>query len=314
VYGDRLIMPLYVLLVPFVALPVAAIAQAGERVGRGRLAAALCALLLLAAVGRLLGWLLALDVEVLAAAVLVAGIGLAGLPRMRWPWIAAYAIYALALAVWFVRAPSADSALTLRAQSLFIAVALCSPAFLEARDGQQTVGWMIVALATIGAALLARHGIPPGVMSQMTKSMRNAYGYSAALAAPIGLVAATAFALVPSRLARLRRVLIYTAAAATTLAGLHWGGAMMNPQRAVLNNQLATIGLIGAAASVAIWIQAAWPSGRDLSARAWQGAALGFFATAVFGAVAAHAGAALPIVGGLLIGVIQADRRRLRIG
>lgn len=314
VYGDRLIMPLYVLLVPLVALPVAAIAQAGVRLGRECTSAALCTLLLLSAVGRLLGWLVALDIEVLAVAVLVAGVWLAGLPRLRWPWIAAYGIYAIALAVWFVRAPSTDSALTLRTQSLFIAVALFSPALLKARDGQQTVGWMIFGLATIGAALLGRRGIPPGVLNEMTKSLRNAYGYTAAFAAPIGLFAAAAFALVPSRLARVRRVLIYTAGAATTLATLQWAGAMINPQRTVLNNQLATIGMIGAVAYVAIWIHAAWPSGRDLAARAWQGAALGFFATAAFGAVAAHAGAALPIVAGLLIGVIQADRRRLRIG
>jgi hypothetical protein len=82
----------------------------------------------------------------------------------------------------------------------------------------------------------------------------------------------------------------------------------------MLNNQLGTIGVIGAAAYVAIWLHSAWPAGRDLSSRAWQGAALGMFATAVFGAAVGHAGAAFPIVAGLLIGVIQADRQRLRIG
>jgi hypothetical protein len=314
VYGDRLIMPLYVLIVPFVALPVAAIARTGARIGRDRTAAALCVLLLVAAVGRMLGWLVALDIEVFAVAMLVAGVCLGARPHGRLPWVAAYAIYAIALAVWFCRAPSADSARTLRIESLFVAVALMSPAFLSSRRGQQTVGWTIVGLAAIGAALLARHGIPSGAGVEMTKSLRNAYGYTAAFAAPAGLFAAAAFVLVPPHLARIRRVLIYVAAAAMTLPALQWAGAMINPQRAMLNNQLGTIGLIGAAAYVAIWMHSAWPIGRDLSSRAWQGAALGMFATAVFGATVGHAGAAFPIVAGLLLGVIQADRRRLRIG
>jgi hypothetical protein len=88
---------------------------------------------------------------------------------------------------------------------------------------------------------------------------------------------------------------------------------MINPQRAILNNQLATIGVVGATAFAAIWLQSAWPSGPNLSSRALQGVALGVFVTAVFGASIAHAGAALPIVAGMLIGVIQTDRQRLRI-
>jgi hypothetical protein len=314
VYGDRLIMPLYVLLVPFAALPVAAIAHAGIRWGRRKTVAALCALLLIAAVGRILGWILAIDVEVLVVAVLVAGVCLVGCPQMRSPWVAAYAIYAIyaiALAVWFFRTPSAESALTLRNETLFITIALASPVFLSTRGGQQAVGSTIVGLATIGAALLARPGIPPGDVVEMTKSLRNAYGYTAAFAAPAGLFAAAAVVVVPSHLTRVRRVLIYAAAAALMLPALQWAGAMINPRRAILNSQIATIGLIGAAAYVAIWMHGAWPTGRDLSARAWQGAALGMFVTAVFGADMSHAGAAPSIVAGLLLGVIQADRQRL---
>ena len=312
VYGDRLIMPLYVLLVPFAALPVAAIAQAGIRWGRRKTVAALCALLLIAAVGRILGWILAIDVEVLAVAVLVAGVCLGAWPQARSPSVAAYAIYTVALAVWFFRTPSGESTLTLRDETLFIAIALASPVFLSTRGGQQAVGSTIVGLATIGAALLARHGIPPGDFVEMTKSLRNAYGYTAAFAAPVGLFAAAAVVVVPSHLTRVRRVLIYAAAAALMLPALQWAGAMINPRRAILNSQVATIGLIGAAAYVAIWMHSAWPTGRDLSARAWQGAALGMFVTAVFGADLSHAGAAPSIVAGLLLGVIQADRQRLR--
>jgi hypothetical protein len=314
VYGDRLIMPLYVLLVPLVALPVAAIASAGIRWGRDRTASALCALLLLAAIGRIIGWLVAIDVDVLAVATLLAGIALVGLPGTRSPWIAPYAIYAVALGVWFVRAPSLQAEATVRNEYLFIAVALVSPAFLRSRGGQATLGALIVGLAAIGAALLARHGIPPGTVSDMTKSLRNLYGYTAALAAPAGLLAGAATLLAPARLIGVRQTLLYSAAAAMTLPALQWAGAMINPQRAVLNNQLSTIGAIGACAYVAIWIHSAWPVGGDLSSRAWRGIALGVFATAAFGAGIGHAAAALAVVAGLVVGLIQADRARLRIG
>ena len=98
-----------------------------------------------------------------------------------------------------------------------------------------------------------------------------------------------------------------------TVPALQWAGAMINPQRAILNNQLATIGSLGALAYAAIWVHNAWPAGPQLPSRALQGIALGVFITTVFGASIAHAGAALPIVSGILIGVIQADRLRLRI-
>jgi hypothetical protein len=314
VYGDRLIMPLYVLLVPLVALPVAVIAQAGIRWGRDRTVSALCTLLLLAAIARILGWLVAVDIDVLAVATLLAGFCLVGLPNTRPPWIAAYALYALAVGVWFVRTPSIQAAATVRNEYLFIAAALVTPAVLRNRGGQATLGVIFVSLAAIGAALLARHGIPAGALTELTKSLRNAYGYSAAFAAPAGLLIGAAFLLVPSRLVRTRRGLAYAAAAAMTFPALQWAGAMINPQRAVLNNQLATIGVIGACAYVAIWLRSAWPAGREVSSRAWRGVALGVFLTAAFGAGIAHAAAAFAVVAGLLIGLIHADRLRLRIG
>jgi hypothetical protein len=313
VYGDRLIMPLYILLVPIAALPVAAASRAAVRWGRERMAAALCLALLIVAIARILSWLLAIDVDVTAITVLTAGLCLTGLPRLRSRWIAAYVVYALALAVWFVRLPSAESALTVRNEALFIAFALLSPSFFTDDAARRVILGTIIAFVVAGAALLARHGVPPNVLSEMTKSLRNAYGYTAAYCAPIGLAAGGAFLLVPRRLPRLRRALLYAAAALLSVPALQWSGAMINPQRAILNNQLATIGVVGATAFAAIWLQSAWPSGPNLSSRALQGVALGVFVTAVFGASIAHAGAALPIVAGMLIGVIQTDRQRLRI-
>jgi len=314
VYGDRLIMPLYVVLVPIVVVPVALIARACVRRGRGRTAAALCGALLVVAVARILSLILLVDVDVFAVAVATAGLCLMGVPRLRGSWTLACAIYVIAVAVWFVWTPTNASALTLRQEIVFVALALLSPALLGDTRGRRTVGAVIIGMVVVGAALLARFGVPPNVMTEITKSLRNAYGYTAALCAPAGLAFATLFLVVPRRLTRVRRAVAYTAAALMTIPALQWAGAMVNPQRAILNNQLATIGVVGALAYAALWLHSAWPSGRTTWSPAWSGAALGVFLTAVFGASIAHAGAALPIVAGLLIGVIQAERAESRIG
>ena len=54
---------------------------------------------------------------------------------------------------------------------------------------------------------------------------------------------------------------------------------MIMPGRALLRREMTTLGILGAAAYTAIWIDAAWPVGRRASTRACQGMALGMFAT-----------------------------------
>ena len=107
---------------------------------------------------------------------------------------------------------------------------------------------------------------------------------------------------------RLQRALIYVAGAALMLPALHWVGAMITPERALFERELATIGAIGVIAYALLWLEAAWPAGIDLPARACEGMALGAFATVLFGTVIGHAGAASTVAAGLLIGVIQAER------
>jgi hypothetical protein len=103
-------------------------------------------------------------------------------------------------------------------------------------------------------------------------------------------------------------MVMYVAGATLMLPALHWVGAMITPQRALLQRELATVGIVGVLAYVGIWLEAAWPVGGDLRTRACQGMALGMFATIAFGTVIGHAGVAPTIAAGLLIGVIQADR------
>ncbi len=219
----------------------------------------------------------------------------------------------LAMAIWFVRSPTSESAGLLRMGSLFVATTAVSATCLkDTRGFRVAIGWTSFALAAIGAAVLLRLGIPTDVIAQFAQSLRNAFGYISSYAAAAGFVLALGALVARTRSPRLQRALIYAAGAALMVPALHWAGAMITPQRALLQREMAAFGAIAVAAYVAIWIDAAWPAGRDLSARACQGLALGMFVTILFGTVIGHAGVAPTVAAGLLIGVIQAERSAAR--
>ena len=132
VYGDRLLMPFYMLIVPYAAIPVIAAARVAVGVGRQRAATVAWALLYLMLIARLLGRFIGWDVDVFAVAALVAGLCLAGLPDLRGFRVAIYAAYAIALAMWLVRIPDAGRGVICRWEWLFLAIALFSEALLPA--------------------------------------------------------------------------------------------------------------------------------------------------------------------------------------
>jgi hypothetical protein len=132
VYGDRLIMPLYVLLVPYAAVPVIAAARLAVRFGPER-ATACWIVFCLVLVGRVFGIFTVIDLDVLAVAALAGGLCLAGLPELRPLRVAIYTVCALVLAAWLVRDTAALRGATCRAEWLFLAVALFSGALLPAR-------------------------------------------------------------------------------------------------------------------------------------------------------------------------------------
>ena len=103
-------------------------------------------------------------------------------------------------------------------------------------------------------------------------------------------------------------MLMYAAGALLMLPALHWVGAMITPERALFEREVAALGVVGVLAYGMIWLDAAWPSGSDASARACEGMALGMFATLLFGTVIGHAGVAPTVAAGLLMGVTQAER------
>jgi hypothetical protein len=306
VYVDRTIVPLYLLLIPFAALPISALGRIGARTFPGREAAAVVVALLVATVFKLLGWLPGVDFDVLTVALLVAAVCLAGLPSLNTAPLAIYALYGAALLVYFLRSPSADSTAALRTGSLLLAtIFVCAS---SVNGFRAAVGWLLFALAAVGAAALLGPGIPGGATEQFTQSLRNAFGYTSSYLAALGFVCGTGALIVRTCAPRLQRALIYVAGAALMLPALHWVGAMITPERALFERELATLGMVGVIAYSLIWLEAAWPAGSDLPARACEGMALGAFATVLFGTVIGHAGAASIVAAGLLIGVIQAER------
>ncbi len=308
VYGDRMMVPMYLLLVPLAAVPIAGAARAADRIAPGRLTKILWALLFAATVLRLLGRLEGVDIDVLAACVLVAGLFASGRPQVRFVTGALFAAYLCALVVRLAGEGTNAAAIALRSGALFAAVAMISPAFVRDRASERTIAWTMFALVAVGATLLAAGGFPAGLFTEATRSLRNAFGYTSAVAARAGLAAAAAFFVFPERFRRTRRTLLYTAAAAMTLPALQWAGAPVDPARAFLRPEIATLGAIGAALYAAVWLVNAWPFGVEPTSRIKQGMALGAFATLVLGAVVGPPDATVPVAAGLLIGRIDADR------
>ena len=109
VYGDRLVMPFYMLLVPYSAVPVIAAARLAVRFGTQRSAIACWIVFCLVLIGRAFGMFAAIDLDVFAVAALAGGLCLAGVPELRPFRVAIYMVYAGVLAAWLFRRPPAPA-------------------------------------------------------------------------------------------------------------------------------------------------------------------------------------------------------------
>jgi hypothetical protein len=306
VYGDRLIVPFYMLVVPYAAIPVIAAARARAAFDRERTAAALWLLLLLMALGRLVGWFGELDLPVAALAILVSGVCLVGLPPLRAIRTAAYAAYGVALAVWLLRVPTTDVALACRGEWLFLAVAVFSGRLLGDDRIRTVSSWAVFGLVAAAAVSIAARASSIASLERVFTSQRK-FEDVAACAAIAGLCAGVALA-VPSSAVRTNRALAYLASALMTIAALQWVGTPVDPSHAMLRDRIAALGAIGAASYVFVWASGWWPTGDSLEARVKQGALVGAFAASLFGADLGGGGAALPILAGLTFGMLDADR------
>jgi hypothetical protein len=157
VYGDRLLMPLYMLLVPYAAIPIIAISRVAARIGRERAALACWALMCVVLMARALGAFTGVDMDILVIALLLGGLCFAGVRELRPLRVTIYVAYALVLAIWLVREPGEPRAAYCRLEWLFLAVALFSEALLISLgtpDARSRIagGWRVLAYAA-GAVL-----------------------------------------------------------------------------------------------------------------------------------------------------------------
>jgi hypothetical protein len=306
VYGDRMIVPLYVLLVPYAALPMLACARAAAATAGTRSVFALWLLAAVAAVAQLAGWATRLDLTTLAVAALVAGLCAIGLPDVRMPTALAASAYAVALLVWLLRRPLADTAAAARFEWLFLALALFSSVLVADRHTRAASGVLVlmaVALASIAVVLRVQWG----ALLRDAFTWPPAFDPLAAIGAAAGLV--TALGAAANRRARRAGVAFYIGAAALALGAVLCVGLPPNASRALLRGQIAAYGVAGAIAYSAVWAAGWWPSPHaPLSGRVKQGALLGAFVAVLFGVDLAGAGAAVPIAAGLTFGAVRADR------
>jgi hypothetical protein len=306
VYGDRMIMPLYVLLVPYAALPLLAAARWIRASGTTRTVFALWLLPVGAAIAQLAGLNTRLDLVTVAIAALVAGLCVNGVPDVRFPVALAASGYAIAQFVWLLRRPLPGTAAACRVELLFLALALFSSVLVADRNTRTATGLLVLVLVALASVLISLKVSWSGVWRDAL-SWPPAFDPIAALSALAGLVAVVAAAARPH--ARFSGAAFYIAAAALSLGAVHWIGLPPHPERALLSGRIAAYGIAGAAAYCAVWMAGWWPSGGGAPAsRMKEGVLLGAFAAGLFGVDLSGVGAALPIVAGLTFGAVRADR------
>jgi hypothetical protein len=153
VYGDRLIVPFYVLLVPYAAIPFVLLARVvgGERERRvwpfvlGLGVSGVAAL-------QAAGFLPAIDLPLLAVAALVAGLCASRPAEAGRLLAAASAVYALALVGWLFRVPLLGTASACRVEWLFLALAVFWPPLME-RPQSWSLGRAAAAIPRFAGAM-----------------------------------------------------------------------------------------------------------------------------------------------------------------
>jgi hypothetical protein len=303
VYADRLLMPFYMLIVPYAAIPVIAAARLAVGFGRDRAAAACWIALVALLISRLAGVLGGVDVDVLCVSLLLAGLCFAGLPGLSGVRVAFCAAYAIALAIWLVRAPEAPRGPVCRPEWLFLALALLSKALLPSHSEQRTAASLLLGIAGLAAALLSVQRSLIAAIHAIWTSTNLAFADVAVCAATAGLCAGIAALATPAP--RLRRMFAYAAGVALAIAALDRAGTFVNPDRALLAGRIAAFGVAGTVAYALVWLEGAWPGGDSVTARTMQGAIAGAFVASLFGAELAGGQAEALFIAGLAFAAAQ---------
>jgi hypothetical protein len=264
VYGDRLILPFYVLLIPYVAVALAAAAQAVSGAGVDAPAAVLLGIAALAAVWTVAPHRIGFDFHVSVMAVAFVG---AVLGRREWPCALAWicAVVAAALTTTLLLDPSAAAATELRRQLAFVAVVVSTAAlarsvrlFARRVPLQGRPAWIAI------AALAAGAGLTTSALTALSAAQTtldavslHVYGWPAAAA----LISDHRW--------------FGAGLGAAAFAGLRPGGAMLW--------FLVSAGVVGVLGYLAIWLRAIWRTGTQ--ALDWRWAALHGVLLAAFAAI-----------------------------
>jgi len=297
VYADRILMPFYMLIVPYAAIPVISAARFALRFGRERAAAACWMSLVVLLIARLAGLLGSVDVDVLCMTLLLAGLCVAGVPELSGVRVAACAAYSIALAIWLVRAPEAPRGPVCRPEWLFVALVLFSGALLPSRAVRRTAATLLLGCVALAAAWLSLQSSVSAAIHAVLTSIRPAFADVALCAAVVGLC--TGAAALATSAPGIRRGLTYAAGLALAIAALGKAGIFVNPERALLAGRIAAFGVAGAAAYALVWLEGAWPGGDSIIRLAMQGAIGGAFIASLFGVELASGQAEALFIAGL---------------
>jgi hypothetical protein len=151
VYGDRLILPFYVLIVPYAAIPFVLLGRMMGDTARRLWPFALGLGVASVAALQAAGFLMSIDLSLVAVGALVAGLCVARPPEAGRVLAVASAVYAIALVGWLLRRPLMATADACRIEWLFLALAVFTPMLVAPpRD------WLIARADIAATSRLAR--------------------------------------------------------------------------------------------------------------------------------------------------------------
>ncbi|MGZ6228790.1 MAG: hypothetical protein ACXWNE_11710, partial [Candidatus Binataceae bacterium] len=320
IYGDRLILPFYVLLVPYAAISIAAVYNWASGMSAERTGAFLWLVVVAACLAAAFGAAPDLDVAVLLCSLLVAVPCIGQMPRLTWHRVWPYAPLAFAMAIWFWGTPTRQVEGYLRAEWLMLATALLAGAYVASG---RALTWAAASLcvAAAGASVSALVDLgAAGVRTAFARVLSGSPAYAdwAAVGATVGLLMLGMIAA-----DRRRRAFAGTVA---FCAGVALGLCAWQPLNhgatfswALVVDFSHKISFAGVACFLLVWIRAAWPvrmgepGAPTLAVRMLQGGIVAIFIAAQAGlSFDTGPGLAMLMVAGLLMSAVEAHRDQIR--
>lgn len=169
VYLDRLLLPFYVLLAPYVGIAAFGAHRAVWRLAGRRTALVMWLALFGVCAWRLAGGVPEFDVPVMAMAVLVWGLCVYGVPRLRASAAAVYSALAIGLCIWAAVRGTAGAELAVRMDLLLVVTALCSRVIITGGSTlrvpeRRVFAWLGAGITVLTLAALHRSAAGAPVM------------------------------------------------------------------------------------------------------------------------------------------------------